>query len=121
MGRANLQRKGATPAAAEEISEPEELEAEEAEALEAVEELEEVEPAEVEEAEPPGVDEAERLVEEAQEGADGAGRVVVLAAAEEQRAATFEVAQVDVVSERRASGAAARGPPAPPAFHRAGR
>ena len=47
------------------------------------------------------------LVEEADERADRAGRVVVLRLAEQQRAAAFEVAQVDVVAERRADDAAA--------------
>ena len=46
------------------------------------------------------------LVEEPDERANGAGRVVVLGLAEQQRAAAFEVAQVDVVAERRADDAA---------------
>ena len=45
---------------------------------------------------------AEALVEQADERADRARRVVVLGLAEQQRAAALEVAQVDVVAERRA-------------------
>ena len=45
-------------------------------------------------------------VEQADERADRARRVVVLGLAEQQRAAALEVAQVDVVAERRADGLA---------------
>ena len=48
--------------------------------------------------------EREAVVEQADERADRAGGVVVLGLAEQQRAAAFEVAQVDVVAERRADG-----------------
>ena len=48
----------------------------------------------------------EPVVEEADERTDRARRVVVLGLAEEQRAAALEVAQVDVVAERRADGLA---------------
>ena len=47
------------------------------------------------------------LVEQADERADRARRVVVLGLAEQQRAAALEVAQVDVVAERGADDAAA--------------
>ena len=46
-------------------------------------------------------------VEEANQRPDRARRVVVLGLAEQQRAATLEVAQVDVVAQRRAERAAA--------------
>ena len=49
---------------------------------------------------------AEAFVEEANERTDRARRVVVLGLAEKQRAAALEIAQVDVVAERRAHGAA---------------
>ena len=50
---------------------------------------------------------AEAAVEQAQERPDRAGRVVVLRLAEQQRAAALEVAQVDVVAQRRAPHGAA--------------
>ena len=43
--------------------------------------------------------ESERGVEQTHEGPDGAARVVVLGAAEQQGTATFPVTQVDVVAE----------------------
>ncbi len=46
--------------------------------------------------------EAERAIEETDEGADRAGSVVVLGLAQQQRAAPFDVAQVDIVAQRRA-------------------
>jgi hypothetical protein len=53
------------------------------------------------------VGEAEARVEQADERADGAGGVVVLGLGQQQRAAAFQVAQVDVVAERRADDPAA--------------
>ena len=48
------------------------------------------------------VGDAELAVEQADERADGAAAVVVLGLAQQQGAAAFEVAQVDVVAQRRA-------------------
>ena len=51
----------------------------------------------------------ELLVEQADERADRARRVVVLGLAEQQRAAAFEIAEIDVVAERRADDPAGAG------------
>ena len=51
---------------------------------------------------PAHVVEREGVVEEPDEGPDGAGRIVVLGLREQQRRAAFEIAQVHVVAERRA-------------------
>ena len=51
---------------------------------------------------------AEAVVEQADEGADRAGGVIVFGLAQQQRAAAFEVAQVDVVAQRGAGGLARR-------------
>ena len=45
--------------------------------------------------------ELEAGIEEPDEGADGAGGIVVLGLAQQQRAAPFDVAQVHVVAQRR--------------------
>ena len=57
----------------------------------------------------PHVVERECRVEEAQEGADRATRVLVLRLAEQERRAPLEIAQIDVVGERRADDRAAGG------------
>ncbi|MNN29530.1 hypothetical protein D3C81_1431380 [compost metagenome] len=44
---------------------------------------------------------AEAIVEQADEGADGAGAVVVLGLAQQEGAAPFDIAQVDVVAQGR--------------------
>ena len=50
----------------------------------------------------------EGAVEQADEGAEGAGRVVVLGAAEQQRAATLKIPQIHIVTERRSDDGSAR-------------
>ncbi len=52
---------------------------------------------------------AEVAIEQADERADCAGGIVVLRLAEQQGGAAFEIAQVDVVAERRADNATVRG------------
>ena len=46
---------------------------------------------------------SEAAIEQPHERTDGAGRIVVLGLAEQQRAASFEVAQVHVIAQRRAA------------------
>ena len=57
---------------------------------------------------PPNVVERKAVVEKPDHRADGAGRVVVLGLAEQQRRASFDVAQVHIIAERRAHDAAFR-------------
>ena len=55
----------------------------------------------------PDIVERKTLVEEADERPDRAGRVVVFRLGQKQRGPPFEIAQIDVVAERRAGNAAA--------------
>src|SRR3546814_6012863 len=51
---------------------------------------------------------AETIVEQADEGADCAGRIIILRLAEQQRRTPLEIAQIDVIAQRRADRAAVR-------------
>ena len=54
------------------------------------------------------IGERETVVEETDERTDGAGPVIVLRLAEKQRRTSFDITEIDVVAERRATNLAAR-------------